>query len=148
MRTIAELRRLLRRKGFRGAEVSGALAKLEDLGYVDDSRYASTFIAFVAVSRAWGPARVRRELASRGVPRDVIEAALKGAAVDGILSSANLDRAIAKHLRAHGVPVDRRGRDRLRAALRRQGFALQDINRAVAALSAGGGPEEGAGEEA
>jgi regulatory protein len=129
------VKRLLQRKAYAREDVNGTLARLTALGYLDDLRYASGFVATVARAKAWGPHRVRAELARRGVDRETVDTAMARAAEEGGAPEENLDRALAKLLRAKGIPADRRGRDRLKAALMRQGFASTDVRVAVAALS-------------
>jgi len=139
------VRRLLRRKGFAGAAIAGAVERLSDLGYVDDARYAASFIVTVATTRLWGPHRVRRELAKRGVPRSVIDAEMARAEAGGPSPEAEIDRAVEKAVRQRGFPTDRKGRDRLKAALHRRGYSGAEIVRAVRRYQAKG---EEPGEEA
>lgn len=110
-----------------------SLARLEELGYLDDARYAATFVEGAA-ERGWGPNRARLELARRGVPPAIIEAALVEASSDPEVAQIAIDRAVAKLLRARGVPKSRKDRDRLRSALARRGFSLGTVRLILEAL--------------
>jgi len=136
-RTAAELRAWLAQRRYPRAEISRALARMRDLGYLDDAEYAASFVTHRAASRGWGADRVRQELARRGVENEIIEMALARAQEQGSSPSANIARALEKHVRLRGRPRDRRERDRLVAALRRQGFTLDAIREAIEGLGAG-----------
>lgn len=56
--------------------VEEIMASLLDDGYVDDLRYASAFARDKASIQGWGEVKIRYMLASKGVTRDVIDAAL------------------------------------------------------------------------
>lgn len=135
-RTSAELLALLQRKGYSRESASGAVARLTDLGYVDDLAYAAAFAGTVARSRAWGPRRVRQELARRGVPAETIEAGLARAAQDGADPSRNIQIALER-LTRRGEPRSPRERNRVRAALARRGFEPPEITRAMGSMDAG-----------
>jgi regulatory protein len=132
-RTRHQVRALLRRKGYSAEEAEGAVARLGELGYLDDARCAAWFAGVVAASRGWGPRRVRAELARRGVARPVIDAALAAAGGGGV------DRALEKLLRRSGEPRGERGLARVAAALRRLGYGGSEI---VEALRSRGLPAE------
>ena len=137
------MRDLLRRRGYAPGAIELAVGRLVDLGYVDDAGYAASFVATSAGRRAWGPRRIREELIRRGVSGERIDAALADASREGGSNEQALDRAVTRFVRARGVPVDRRDRDRLRAALARRGFGAEAIRRAIAAL----GTKDEDGEE-
>jgi regulatory protein len=135
-RFTAEMRRHLGTRGYPPEEIEATLARLLELGYLDDARHAAAVATRVAAERGWGPRRVRQELARRGVSGEIIDRVLAGAEAEGSDPSRNLERVLAKLLRSRGRPSDRRERDRLRAALMRRGFSPDEIGRALAALDA------------
>jgi regulatory protein len=142
-RSSFELKQLLRRRGYSESDSAGAVARLEDLGYVDDLEYASVVAASVARAKGWGPARVRQELVRRGLSGDVIETALSRAAAEGSHPSGNIDGALARLLRQRGTPRGRPERDRMRAALMRRGYSSAEITRVMEGLEGGSGEEDG-----
>jgi regulatory protein len=70
----AELRRKLARRGYEAEEVQGALARLEELGYLDDAAFATGHVR--RRSRSLGPLALAAELSERGVERSLASAAL------------------------------------------------------------------------
>jgi regulatory protein len=135
-RSAAEMRAYLRRKGYGADEIPGVLARLHELGYLDDARYALGLATRLAADKAWGPRRVRQELARRGVAGEIVEQVMKRAEEEGAAPAGNLERALAKLIRLHGAPKGRKDRERIWAALLRRGFAPGDISGALAALDA------------
>ena len=72
----AELRALLLRRKAAKADVEAVLARLRDHGFLDDVRFARSFVASRIEDRLEGRARVRRDLAARRVRPDVADEAL------------------------------------------------------------------------
>lgn len=64
------------RAGMTREAASGILARLKEKGFVDDARYASALVRDAAALRGWGTIRIRRELALRHIPAQVIADAL------------------------------------------------------------------------
>ena len=78
-RSTAEVRALLlRRKGTR-ADVEAAMQRLRDHGYLDDVRFAGSFVASRIANDLHGRVRVRRDLAARRVHPAVAEEAVRRA---------------------------------------------------------------------
>jgi regulatory protein len=74
--TVADMRHRLGALGYRAALVEGTVARLVELGYLDDERYAAAWIASRDRSRPRGSTALRRELRRKGIEPAVIEAAL------------------------------------------------------------------------
>lgn len=72
--SVAELRRKLVRRGYDGAEIDAAQARLLELGFLGDQRFAQRYVR--RRSRSYGPIVISAELAARGVDRETAEAAL------------------------------------------------------------------------
>jgi regulatory protein len=69
----AELRRKLKEKGYDAEGIEGSVARLKELGYLDDARFARTFAASaIRNGRGYG-ARLKLELARRGVATEIIQ---------------------------------------------------------------------------
>ena len=81
----AELRRKLAQKGYAEAAVEGAMARLSDLGYLDDPEFAAGHVRRRSASR--GPLALLAELASRGVDREVAALAVARIAPDAQLAA-------------------------------------------------------------
>lgn len=125
-RSTAEVRRALLRRGVSPAAVREALATLTRRGYLDDAAFATAYAEAQGVVRRRGPRRVTADLDSRGVPRDLAEAAVRGAFGPGE------ERRLAEAAAARKWPaLSRQPRTvalrRLAAHLSRQGFAPEVI---------------------
>lgn len=71
-------RDLERKLGLKGADpeaAASAVARLADLGYQDDNRFAASF-ARDRAGAGYGPVRIRQELATHGLDREQVQAAL------------------------------------------------------------------------
>lgn len=133
-RGTAELADWLAEREFTPAEVSTAIARLTEVGELDDRRFAGRFADDKRELRGWGPERIREALASRGIPQELIDAAL---GVDG--HDDQLVRA-ASLLARRAQPLDSDAdRGRALAFLTRRGYdyelayeAIRRQNRAAA----------------
>lgn len=128
--SVAELRRALERKFPDSADVPGVLARLRQLGYLDDAKFADAYAASLARVRNYGRHRVRRELKSKLVDYRVIDGA-----VDNAFTSVNerelLERAVDKKIRTLRKPVTRARLASLCQSLIRRGFRADDIMRTI-----------------
>jgi regulatory protein len=118
-RGTAELAEWLAARGFEAEDVSSAIARLTEVGELDDHRFAHRFAEDKRDLRGWGPQRIREALASRGIAREHIDAAL---GPDG--HSEQLARAEALIVR-RGVPTNDAERARALAFLTRRGYDLE-----------------------
>ncbi len=100
-RTVAELRSLLARRGCEPAAREAAIARLAELGALDDARFARAFAVGKRELRGWGPARIRRALEARGIAAELAAAA----AGEDAGGEAAVERASAL-LRERGEPLD------------------------------------------
>jgi regulatory protein len=70
----AELRRKLKDKGYQEEGIEQSVARLKELGYLDDARFARSFAASALRNGRGYGARLKLELARRGIePRIVTE---------------------------------------------------------------------------
>jgi regulatory protein len=67
----------LKRRGFESSCISAVLRRLEDLGIVDNRRFAVLWVQSRLARRAESPRRLLSALRSRGIGQDDAEAALK-----------------------------------------------------------------------
>jgi len=82
----AELWRKLLRRGHEEADVEVAMARLTDLGYLDDAGFAAGHVR--RRSAVLGPLALSAELAARGIDREVARQALAGLSQDAQLEAA------------------------------------------------------------
>ncbi|GBD29143.1 Regulatory protein RecX [bacterium HR32] len=128
-RSRAELERRLRR----AADASVAaevLSALEREGLVDDRRFAEQWVRTRRTVRLLGTFRLRAELLRKGVPREIVEAALASAPADEDAVAAELARLRLPRYRH--LPADKAAR-RLAGYLARRGFGAGAVLRALRA---------------
>src|SRR5580693_10232752 len=95
MRTVAELKRLLRPHVEADTEYGQTLVelvirKLKDQGYLNDARYAAAYSSFRRENEKFGRRRVITDLKTKGVHTEVIEKAVES--VYGNVSDERLAR--------------------------------------------------------
>jgi regulatory protein len=113
--------------------VEQCLARLKELGYVDDNTFARGYARSRLNVRAVGRSRVARELQSKKVARATINDALE-TVFEEVGEESLIERAIAKRIRTHGLPEDRAAAKRLFDHLARLGFEFDLIIRKLRAL--------------
>ncbi len=128
--SIAELRRALEKKFPARAAVREAIARLRELGYLDDRKFAEHYAASLARNRALGRYRVRRELKAKLVDYRQIEPALHQVYED-VDEQALLERTLDKKIRALRLPLTTGKLASLCQSLLRRGFRAGDIIKAV-----------------
>jgi regulatory protein len=116
-RTVAEVRALLERKRVEPAAIEAAVAELREAGFLDDARYARRYAEDKRTLERWGSERIALDLRRRGVPADLIEAALRDRGHDDELATAML--LLEQRAAAIG---DDRDRDRAWRMLVRRGY--------------------------
>ncbi len=145
-RSIAEVRRRLRDNGYRDDLVEGAVARLVDLGMLDDAAFAMAWIESRDRARPRGEWALRSELYRKGVSAEVITAALDergvpaphgGGPAEGVAAEGADDAAALRLLERRGSslllePDPRRRRAKAYALLARNGFAPDVCATAVA----------------
>src|SRR5260370_29006287 len=95
MRSVAELKRLLRNRVEADTEIGKTLVelivvRLKDQGYLNDAKYAAAFSSYRRDNEKFGRARVVNDLKAKGVHGDVIQKAV--ASVYDSVKEENLAR--------------------------------------------------------
>jgi regulatory protein len=98
-RTRRELETRLVRAGFEPDEVAVELTRLEEVGLVDDARFATEFAEHALDRRLQGRRAVAADLSAKGVDRGLIEQTLQAAAGDEADRLARLAEARVGRLR-------------------------------------------------
>jgi len=129
MRTVAELKRLLRNKVEADTEFGQTLVeliirRLKDQGYLNDARYAAAYSSFRRDNEKFGRRRVITDLKAKGVHGEVIEKAVE-AAYDEVSDEAQA-RAFLRRKRLK-KPADQKQAARIFRQLMRAGFASKSI---------------------
>ena len=128
--SVAELRRALERKFGSDAAIPEAIARLRELGYLDDRKFAEHYASSLARNRAFGRFRVRRELKAKLVNYKFIEPAIEQA-FEETDEGKLLERALTRKIRTLRRPITRARIASLCQSLLRQGFRSGDIMKAV-----------------
>jgi regulatory protein len=144
-RTVSEVRRHLERRGVSEELADAAIQTLGRQGFLDDGRYAQLFVTDKRALEQWGSERIRRGLLSRGIDRQLVEAALAEApdpapGDDGEGEPVSeLDRALGLlRRRFPDPPRDRRDRNRALGMLLRKGYESELALDALSAYARGG----------
>ena len=128
--SVAEIKRALERKFPSHPAIPDAIARLRQLGYLDDQKVAEQVAYSLARNRAYGPHRIRRELKSKLLNFKYIEPALEHAYED-ISARELLEQALDKKIRTLRLPLTRARFYSLCQTLMRRGFNSGDIIKAV-----------------
>jgi regulatory protein len=130
--SVAEMRRALERKCSQIEQVDAAIARLRELGYLDDRKFAEQYAYSLAQNRAFGPHRLRRELKAKLVNYQEIESAVERVYQETPAKTL-LEKALDKKLHAIRLPLTRAKFHSLCQGLMRLGFNAGDIIKAVRA---------------
>jgi len=129
MRTVAELKRLLRQKVEAETEFGKTLVeliirKLKDQGYLNDAKYAAAYSSFRRDNEKFGRMRVITDLKAKGVHGDVIDTAVTPA-----FDEVNEEKQARAYLQRKRLvkPKDQKQAARIFRNLMRAGFRAKTI---------------------
>lgn len=75
--SVSEMRQKLALRGYAHDEIDHALSRVDEMGYLNDGRYAQRFVSDRSRFRGWGPRRLKHELQKRQITETDISAALQ-----------------------------------------------------------------------
>ena len=129
MRSVAELKRLLRNKVETNTELGQTLVeliivRLKDHGYLNDAKYAAAYSSFRRDNEKFGRMRVVTDLKIKGVHGDVIEKAVSSA-----YDAVNEEKLAREYLSRKRLqkPKDQKQAARVFRQLVRAGFRSRTI---------------------
>ena len=129
MRSVAELKRLLRNRVDMETEIGQTLIelvtrRLKDQGYLNDAKYAAAYSAFRRDNEKFGRRRVVTDLKAKGVVGDVLEKA-----VDASFAEVDEEKQAREYLRRKRLrkPRERNQAARIFRQLMRAGFGSKTI---------------------
>ncbi len=129
MRSVAELKRLMRNRVEANTEMGKTLIelvtrRLKDNGYLNDAKYAAAYSAFRRDNEKFGRRRVMTDLKIKGVVGEVLEKA-----VGDTFSEVDEEKQAREYLRRKRVkkPADQKQAARVFRQLMRAGFASKTI---------------------
>jgi regulatory protein len=138
--SIHEMKQYLERRAENKDLIPPVLARLRELNYLDDARYALEYTRHHSHARRQGRFRIARELRGRGVPDVHIEAAIATVFADtdeSVLVRARLKRRLS-HLRG---ALDERKIASLYRMLLRAGFSSDVIRKELRGITRGDLPD-------
>lgn len=130
-RSTRELEQRLRQKGYAAEAISGALARLVELHYLDDADFARFWVANRQANRPRGRRLLEQELRHKGVERELIDEAIAEAELDEPAAALNAGRT---KLRTYSGLEPAVARRRLAAYLGRRGYSYDIIRGVLAQL--------------
>jgi regulatory protein len=151
-RSVSEVRRRLGGAGYRADLVDGAIARMTELGMLDDEAFARTWVESRDRARPRGERAIREELRLKGIDLETVELVLgerRDRALAARVTDAEMDdheaasadrtaaeRLLAKNDRALARVADpRQRRQRAYALLARHGFDPETCREVAATLT-------------
>ena len=132
-RSLAELRERLMEKTWAESEVvERAIARLQELGYLNDQQYAEQFATSRLTIKPIGRSRLRQDLRRKKISSADAEQALTEVYTPD-REEELIEQAIAKRIRLRGKPTTREESKKLMDHLLRQGFGYDLAMRKVRA---------------
>lgn len=122
-RTKKGLRENLLKNGYPSEAVEEAMAYVESFHYIDDKRYALTYIQNQSGKK--GRARIQMELRQKGVPQEYIDQAFQETEAD--TDARGVIRELILKKRREQGPMEEKERQKLYGFLMRRGFSSSDI---------------------
>lgn len=132
--TTGDMKRKLIRKGYVEPAAEAAVARLAEIGLLDDLRYARR-LAQSQLKKPVGAYAVKRKLRSKYLTDEAVEAAMED--FDDAQQAAACRSAAEKLFRKYSALPPREGRAKLSQALARRGFSWDAISASVEALMNG-----------
>lgn len=140
--TRHELLARLVRRGVPAAEAEAAVARLQELGYIDDWQYGADLAAVRLGKNPVGPRRLADELRRKGLDPDVTRQVLDHALACQDEQALAMQAAQARWPRLSHLPPDE-SRRKLAGYLQRRGFSWQAVSSVLQRLT---GADPGIGE--
>lgn len=135
-RSIGEMRALLGRKKAAKQDIEAVLRRLKENGYLDDARFARSFITSRLENDRVGPRRVRHDLAARRVHPELAQKAIR-AAYEEVDERALLRDYLRRKVRLTKPPEKPSAVASLYRRLLRAGFASDTIVRELQGILRG-----------
>ncbi|HTV14613.1 MAG TPA: regulatory protein RecX [Acidobacteriaceae bacterium] len=130
MRTVAEVKRLLRRRVEKGetgeARIEAVIARLKEYKYLNDTSFAQDYAKLRQENASFGKRRVQQDLIRKGVHTDVI-----AKTIDAAYEGVSEDELARRHLERKRIrkPGSEKEAARVARMLMRAGFSMGTIVR-------------------
>jgi regulatory protein len=128
-RSVAELSARLREKsGVTPTVIDRVIARLQELGYLNDQSFAEHYITSKLSVKPMGRSRLRRAMVNKQLDKETIDHVLQET-FSSESEEALCERALHKHLRIHGQPNDLKQQRKLLNYLMRLGFPYEMVRK-------------------
>lgn len=121
-RTEFQLRRKLLQSAYPEEAIEDAIAYVKEYHYLDDERYARTFICFQQEKRS--RQRIKHDLMQRGIPKDLIEVCMEE---EFVFDEREQIRILLEKKHFSPDEADRKEWQKIYGFLQRRGFSSSDI---------------------
>lgn len=135
-KTQAEMKGILRGRGFAAAEIEHVVQRLVSDGICDDRAIAERVVEKATYRQSRGVRAIANTLSARGIEKEIIEAVLNDRDVDESDAAA---RVAAHYAAAHSGLADDVMRRRLGGLMQRRGFESGAARRAIDTVLSGSG---------
>jgi len=132
-RTQKEIEDRLGRKEYSPDDIKYAIGRLKTLEFIDDAKYAESFIRNAKLGKPKGKHRIRLELIRKGVDKELIEQALEGGFGEDEQEEL-INSAAKSYLKKCASLPKEKIYNRLMGFLLRRGFDYDKVSRYVKAL--------------
>ena len=128
MRTVRDLRRLMKARAFPGAEGEAAMdvvvARLVELNYLSDTRFAADYTRLRKEGEKFGRRRVQQDLAGKGVASETVATAVSAAYEGGDEVALAREYCARKRMKQ---PTNEKETSRVMGRLLRAGFSAGTV---------------------
>jgi len=128
-RTEKEVRRKLEQEDVAASVIDDVIARIQELGYLDDESYAYDYARNRFSNKQYGPQRIRRELRERGIDRHLADDAVEQVFADEDLAAIARSHAEKRWPRIAEEDDPRRQKQKLYRYLKRRGFTSDTVYR-------------------
>lgn len=132
-RTKRGLRDKLRQAGFSPLAVDYALAYVESYGYIDDERYARTYIAYRMNTKS--RQKIIQELIGKGIDKETVSASWEEEAALNMPDEREILYRTVEKRYAPDTELDEKEMRRLQGYLIRRGFSYPDIKSVLESMN-------------
>lgn len=131
--TKKKLAEKLATRGIEEAEIASVSRRMEELGYLNDERYAEMWLREKMAQGKWGPTRLKLELIRQGIEPQLADRLLEEIFPPGSAQELELAFHLARK-KAKLAGTEPKARGKIGAALARAGFSSEVIWRVLDSL--------------
>lgn len=134
MRTVGEMQTYLDGLDYGEADVDAAIARLQELGLLDDGQFAREFVRTRLNTKPLSRGHLVRQLREHKLSEEAISTAMEE--LPQSIDRENAQKVAEKYFRQMGTLPEQERRQRVLRRLMSRGFSMEDSLRAYEALKA------------